>query len=212
MYAELYQYLIHYKKLPVPGIGTFLLDKKPASVDFPNRLLYPPVYEVGLQSIVQPPSRNFFSWLGTVLQVPERTAVIRFNDFVYELRQQVSAGNSIHWVGVGNISKGFAGEVKFIPDSIVSEQPVKAEKVIREKAEHMVRVGEDERTSVEMEAMLSKTVEKRSYWWVTAAVIALLAIMFIGWYFSEYGVSVMSTANTKKIIPAEAGTTTRSLP
>ncbi len=212
MYAELYQYLINYRQLPVPGIGTFLLDRKHASIDFPNRLINAPSYEISLRSETQPHARNFFSWLGMVLHITEREAVVKYNDFIYDLREQVKAGDSIHWKGIGVISRGLSGDVRFLPDTIGAEISVKAKKVIREKAAHMVRVGEDQKTSAEMEAMLSKPDEKRSYWWVAAAVIALLGIMFIGWYFSEHGVSFESTSNSMKIKPLESVEVTKILP
>jgi hypothetical protein len=212
MYAELYQYLINYKKLPVPGIGTFLLDRQPASIDFPNRLINAPFYGIILQSEVQPPARNFFSWLGMVLHISEREAVVKFNDFVYDLRQHVKDGDSIHWNGIGVLSRGLSGDVKFVPDTIEAESSVRAKKVIREKAAHMVRVGEDQKTSAEMEAMLNKPDEKRSYWWVAAAAIALLGVMFIGWYFSEHGVSLESTSNAMKLKPTESVELTKVLP
>ena len=212
MYAELYQYLINYRKLPVPGIGTFLLDRKPAIIDFPNRLINAPSYEISLRSDVHPHARNFFSWLGMVLHTSERDALVKYNDFVYDLKEKVKDGESIHWNGVGILSRGLTGDVKFVPDTIEVETSVKAKKVIREKAAHMVRVGEDRKTSAEMEAMLSRPDEKRSYWWVTAVAIALLAIMFLGWYFSENGVSLASTSNSMKIKPTESVEVTKVLP
>ncbi len=62
MYAELYQYLIQHKKLPVPGIGTFLLERKPAELIFPtNRLIRLLILHCNLRSHI--PGKNFFNWL-----------------------------------------------------------------------------------------------------------------------------------------------------
>jgi hypothetical protein len=204
MYEALYQYLIHHKNLPVPGIGTFLLERKPAVSDFPSRMIYPPGYSVALQAETPPPSKIFFSWLGAALQVSDRDAIRQFNDFIFGLKQQVSDGDAVHWKGVGVLSRGLAGDLRFLPDHITLESPVKAEKVIREKAEHMVRVGEDQKTSAEMETLLNLPGEKRSYGWVYAAVLGVLAVLFIGWYFSENGVKPAASANSSKITPREA--------
>ncbi len=205
MYAELYQYLIQHKELPVPGIGTFLLERKPASVDFPNRMINPPSYAVSLQAGSYVPGQRFFSWLGTSLGITDREAVFRFNDFAFDMKKQLSDGAVIDWEGMGVLNKGLGGDVKFNPSGdIVLERPVPAEKVIREKAEHMVRVGEDEKTSEEMTEMLNRPEEKRSYWWAYALTLALLAVMFIGWYFSEHGLETSSIGNGKKMIPVEA--------
>lgn len=204
MYAELYQYLVQYKQLPVPGIGTFLVERIPAAVNFPERKIEPPVYGVSLQPVSNSPSKSFFIWLGAALQVSDREAVIRYNDFAFDLKSQLSGGDIVNWNGVGQLSKGLAGDIKFIPQEKRSlESSVKAEKVMREKAEHMVRVGEDEKTSAEMTELLSHTDEKKSYWWAYALIVIVLSVMFIGWYFSENGISMSSTSNSRKLVPAE---------
>ena len=214
MYANLYQYLILHKELPVPGIGTFLLERKSAEVDFPNRKINPPSYAVALQAGSYIPGKNFFSWLGQALGISDREAIFRFNDFAFDMKKQISEGAVINWNGVGTLNKGLAGDIKFTPvtTSMVFEGPIAAEKVIREKSEHMIRVGEDEKTSAEMTEMLSQKEEKKSYWWAYALAVALMAIVFIGWYLSENGVDISSTANTGKLAPLEPGTTHQVLP
>ena len=172
MYPELYQYLLLHKQLPVPGIGTFLLERQPAKVDFPNKQVIAPAYSFTLQPVAGNPSHQFFNWLAGMLGVVTNDAVIRFNDFAFGMKKQVDAGDTIDWKGVGVINKGLGGEIKFNPAlSFVAEKPVPAIKVLREKAEHTVRVGEEEKTSVEMEAMLSHTEEKKSYWWAYALLV-----------------------------------------
>ncbi len=48
MYGELYQYLVLHKQLNIPGIGTFLVERKPADIDFVNKVVNPPAYTVAL--------------------------------------------------------------------------------------------------------------------------------------------------------------------
>ncbi|MEI2737902.1 MAG: hypothetical protein V9F01_03865 [Chitinophagaceae bacterium] len=214
MYSSLYQYLILHKELPVPGIGTFLLERKSAEVDFPNRKVNPPSYAVALQAGSYIPGKNFFSWLAHALGISDREAIFRFNDFAFDIKKQISEGAVINWNAVGVLNKGLAGEIRFTPSatSIVFEEPVTAEKVIREKSEHMVRVGEDEKTSAEMTEMLTQEEETKSYWWAYALAVALLAIIFIGWYLSENGVDISSTANRSKLVPLEGSSTYQVLP
>ena len=212
MYPELYQYLLLHKQLPVPGIGTFLLERQSAKVDFPNKQITAPVYSFALQPATGNPSHQFFNWLAGILGTAANDAVIRFNDFAFGMKKQVESGDTIEWKGVGVIKKGLGGEIKFNPAvPFVTERPVPAIKVLREKAEHTVRVGEEEKTSAEMEAMLSKTEEKKSYWWAFALVIGLLSVLFIGWYLSENGVDTGSVANTQKLKPGEAADTYKLL-
>ena len=208
MYPELYQYLLLHHSLPVPGIGTFLLQRTAASADFPNKQLHPPAWTFAYQPAAPVPAGRFFTWLGNRLGISQMDAVIRFNDFAFEWKKQVEKGHTIDWSGVGTIKKGLAGDIKFTPsEPAVFLQPVAAVKVLRDKARHMVRVGEEEKTSVEMEALLAREAVRRSYWWVAALAIGLLGLVFTGWYFSQNGISVSTTSNTKKLVPAEAVTT-----
>lgn len=213
MYESLYQYFLQYKQLSLPGIGTFFLDRTPATVNFPDKRMDPPCYAVRLQASGVVPSRSFFTWLGAALQVSERDAVIRYNDFAFDLKKAILSGARINWKGMGQLSKGLAGEIKFLPeDRLQPEAPVRAEKLIREKADHMVRVGEEERTSVEMTAFLNKTEEKKNYWWAWALMLGLLAVMYIGWYLSENGVGIAATSNPGKLQPQAGGVYYRVIP
>ncbi|MBI3138706.1 MAG: hypothetical protein HYZ15_08990 [Sphingobacteriales bacterium] len=213
MYESLYQYLIQHKQLPVTGIGTFWVDRKPATVNFPEKRMEAPSFAIRLQPAGNLPGKSFFSWLGAALRVSERDAVIRYNDFAFDLKKDISQGTTVEWKGVGTLSKGLAGDIKFVPVEEKSiEAAVPAEKIVRDKAAHKVRVGEEERTSEEMTAYFNQTGDRKNYWWTGALVAGVLSVIFIGWYFSENGVGMAATANTKKLVPAEAGLTYRLLP
>lgn len=213
MYEELYQYFIQHRQLNVPGIGTFLLQRKPAIADFPNKIINPPSFSIAFDKDSNAPARKFFTWLAAAFGITDREAIVRFNDFVFEMKKRINAGDKIDWHGVGIISSGLGGEIRFEPamKDAVLDLPVKAEKVIRENALHTVRVGEDEKTSVEMTELLNQPVARKRYWWTWALVLALLATMFIGWYFSRYGISVGAAGNNTKVSPKKASPTSRTL-
>src|SRR5882672_12325200 len=147
MYDELYEFLIHYKQLPVPGIGTFVVDRKPANLDFPGKQILPPAYSVYLLPSIHSSSRKFHNWLSQALKASDTDAVIRFNDFAYELKKKISEGSRVSWKGVGILSKGLSGNVKLDAErqELFIEDPVPAERVLRENPTHLLRVGEDEK-------------------------------------------------------------------
>ena len=206
MYKELFQFLLLHKELPVPGIGTFLLERSSASVDFPNKQITAPAYQVTLKPGAEPPGKSFFNKLSGLLHQSSRDTVLQFNDFVFELKKQVMDNAIVDWNGIGSLQKGLAGDIKLLPSSDGWLQaPVAADKVIREKADHMVRVGEDEMTSAEMTEILNQPEEKKSYWWVYAMIIGILSVIFIGWHLSENGVDLKATGNGTKLSPVEAG-------
>lgn len=210
MYTELYRYLIQYNKLSVPGIGTFLLQRQPAIADFPARLLQAPQYNIALGTTDEAPSAIFFQQLAGLLNSTERDAVIKFNNFVFEFKNRIQNGDRINWTGVGVLTKSLTGTVQFTPAiPFVKEEPVKAEKVIRQKAEHMVRVGEDEKTAEEMTTFLNQTTEKKSYWWIWAAVLALIGFLFLGWHLSTNGID--ATGNQQSLHSPESPINTYSI-
>jgi len=213
MYNQLYQYLLQHHELAIPGTGTFLIERKVAVIDFPNKRIDPPVYTIAMQTRAATPANYFFTWLAHALHIDSREAMTRFNDFSHQLEKQIAGGTTVEWNGVGILSRGLGGEVKFVPaKQQVQEKPITAEKVIRGKAEHMVRVGEDQKTSAEMEEMLNRTETKKSFWWAYAVAVGLLAIMFIGWYFSEHGVDLAATANNKYVVPVQPEPSYKVLP
>lgn len=214
MYETLYEYLVLHKELSVPGVGTFVVHRNSPVIDFPDKKINPPAYYISLQFPAAAPSVSFFSWLGKALHISDREAVIHFNDFAFDLKKQISGGSSIEWNGIGLLSKGLSGDVKLTPPGeIILEKPVAAQKVIRENAEHSVRVGEEEKTSVQMTELLGKReMENRSNWWALALVTGFIILVFMGWYFSKNGISVSSTGNTLRTTPAETGSTYQLIP
>ncbi|MEN9547489.1 MAG: hypothetical protein RIR12_80 [Bacteroidota bacterium] len=192
MYKQLYQYLIQYKNLSVPGIGTFLLERHSAVAHFAERVIQPPTVGVAFSAAAGPISTEFYKNLAAIIGCSEREAVIRFNDFCFAFKNNLNAGDRIDWAGVGIITKEGDGNLSFssaIP--LIKEQPVMAEKVIRENAAHTVRVGEEEKSSDEMTAFYNQSSPKKSYWWVSAVILGLLSITFLGWHLSTKGMQAL---------------------
>jgi hypothetical protein len=214
MYGELYQYLILHKQLAVPGIGTFFVEKNAAEILFTEKAVNPPYYSISLQHGLQTPSSKLFQWLADVFNIGESDAENRFTDFSVNLKQQVEAGNKTTWPGVGIISKGLAGEIRF--ESAMKKkmvgQPVKAEKVLRQQAEHTVRVGEQEKTSAEMIELLNPVAAKRPYWWITALVLTGLGIFYTAYYFYTNGFTAAVTGNQQTVDVQKSAATYKVLP
>jgi hypothetical protein len=186
MYAELHQYLIQHRILPVPGLGTFLLERSPAEADIPNRVILAPTYRVRYKAEVEPFPKHFFSWLGHMLNVTDREAQMRFEAFGSKLIGDTLQGKIVKWEGVGEIRKK-KDQFQFTPQLLTGEDPVPSIKVIRQHAEHQVRVGEDLRSSGEMTRMLNPPVSRKRYPLLVPLMLLVLAVIFITWYFFSYG-------------------------
>lgn len=214
MYDELYEYFSFHKQLNMPGIGTFLLERKPAEADFASRVINPPSYTITLHHNNTIPQKKFFYWLADQLNVSYTDAVVRFNDFVFDVKNQILSGTNITWIGMGTLSKGMAGEIRFeaaIKDHSF-DSPVRAVKIIREKAEHIIRVGEEQRTSTEMFEWLNHAKRKISNWWGVALIVAILSVISIVIYFSQRGLNMSSAGNQQKLSPQNESATYKMLP
>jgi nucleoid DNA-binding protein len=221
MYELLYKFLVKYKTIDLPGVGTFMLRVEPAQSRFVDQSFLPPKYYVAFTQdrVVADgdideetavarkritPSRKVFSWIAVNYGLTEREAVIRFNDFLFELRKELDAGKKIVWSGVGTFEKDAGGEIKFNEDKngLPWLQQTVAKKVIRENAEHTMLVGETEKTSAQMSEILlnpRSVKEKRAYWWVWPLAVIIAIFIFLGWYFSEHGISGNATGNIHKV-------------
>jgi hypothetical protein len=221
MYELLYKFLVKYRTIDLPGIGTLTLRVQPAQSRFVDQSFLPPKYDVAFEQDRDvadvgaddqttstqkriAPSRKLFSWVAVNYGVTEREAIIRFNDFVFELKKELDAGKKIVWSGIGILQKDPGGEIKFDADKkgLPWLQQTVAKKVIRENAEHTMLVGETEKTSAQMSEMLLNpkfVKDKRVYWWIWPLAVIIAIFIFLGWYFSEHGLSGNATGNNHKV-------------
>ncbi|MFI5188488.1 MAG: hypothetical protein ACHQF0_17280 [Chitinophagales bacterium] len=206
MYEILYRYLIKYKRIDLPGIGVLALQTQPAEAEFANHSFLAPKYSFEFERSEDVPPEKLFTWLAVNLDITEQEAVIRFNDFLFDMNRQLKEGKQIHWQGVGVFQKEFSGEIHFTPENkeFSWHHEVIAEKVTRKNAEHTMLVGEKEKTSTQMKELLHPVgKEKNDRWWVWPLAIILAIIIFLFWHFSEN--TIANTAgNSNKISPAEA--------
>ena len=197
MRDSLYEFLIINKKLSLPGIGTIGLFQNSSILDVADRHFTAPFFFFKIDSKDDQPSKKLFDWLGEVKGISEWDAIRAVNDFAFNLKKKLSEEGEMGWEKVGVFRRDGNGDIKIEPHiiSFPGEQPVMAEKVIRDRAEHTVLVGEQERSSVQMEEYFAQSAPKKNYNWIIALIITVLAIMFIGWYFSEKGFSPTSAGN-----------------
>lgn len=201
MQDTLYEFLVINKRLSLPGIGTISLRQNPSQLDFTNKQFRSPSFYFILDHENDKPSKKVFEWLSSSLGISESDAIKSVNEFSSSLRNRIAEAGEVNWKDIGILKKDNNGSLKLdaFPITFKTEQPVHAEKVIREKFEHTVLVGEQEKSSVEMVEYLTGDAPKRNYTWIVAVVLTILAVMFIGWYFSEKGFNPSSAGNKSVI-------------
>lgn len=187
MYAELHEYLLLHQELPLPGLGLFQVKRHPALIDFPNKKIEGPGYSVQWLEGQTGYTDGLWSWIATNSNISDHEAKHRLEKFIFHFKKNIENGDTIYWSGIGKIRKGSGRAFHFTSEAILREGIVTANKVIREKAEHMVKVGEEHRSSVQMAELLSKKkTTVFSGWKIAAAVVGIVSIGFIIWYLSQH--------------------------
>lgn len=176
------EYLLFKKKLPLSGIGVLYLQREPARFDVGSRQFLPPQQGYEFRSGVVEPVAELVDWLSLRLGIDAADAVSRYQRFCDDMIRILNQQHSLSWKGWGAWKKDEQGTLQFITDSSIPQlAPVKADKIIRDNAEHLVRVGEENRSSVEMNQLLHQKkaplpAEKIITWaWV------VLAVLWMGW-------------------------------
>jgi hypothetical protein len=150
-----------------------------------------------LESEQQSPSKRLFAWLSKTMQITDWEAIKMVNDFSFNLKSELSVSGEVNWKDIGRFFRDDKGNISIDTalSNLESVLAVAAEKVIREKAEHIVLVGDHKIPAIEMEEFLHDSPAKKDYGWIIAIVVIVLSIMAAGVYLSEKGFDTYSLGN-----------------
>jgi hypothetical protein len=170
-------YLLQYRKVNIPSVGSITLVQQPAQLNIADKVILPPAFvaEIGQEEHI-PDHQLFF--LSAALQ-EERAAVIQqLNALGERLRERIQAGG-FYWKGIGLIRE--SREPMRLSLSALS--PVPAERVLRPDAEHNVLVGDQQLTSTQLTALKEEveevTEKERSVFVIVGWVVLFLSILYI---------------------------------
>jgi hypothetical protein len=199
------QYLLLNKTVSIKGWGTLKIVPKSAELEFANRLLHPPStsFEFSKEDTDDP---LFLHWLSTQLNTTVETTIQKLNLFTVEFKQSAEGLKTINWLGWGVFGQTKDGILTFIaePNNNTLLEPVTAERVIRKGVEHSVRVGEDERTSVEMEELFHAGEKKNKPLWLAYALLLLIiGIILAGYFATNYNLLWNHHTNYQQLQPKE---------
>jgi hypothetical protein len=184
MWQTAYEYFILYKQLSIPGVGSFKIEPLVARLDFANKLLHAPLPAVRFSHDEQSADKNFYEYVSHQFNISETEAIKRYHDFCYELQQDIESKGNVELKGIGILKKEFSKTYSFQPSNETDRYfpDVKVERVIRKDSRHLIRVGEDQRTNVEMEEMLSASLSHAG-WKKAAIILAIIGVVLIALYY-----------------------------
>ena len=192
MFQVLNAYLFQHRSISIPGLGTIYLETLPANVDVADRTMLPPAYRFRFDKYFDAPDKEFFSYIASQRDILDYEAIKWYSEFSFELRNRIRAEDQVSWDGVGVLKMDPSGNVIFesISGSPQFMVPTPAMRVNRQDAQHMLLVGDRERTNVQMNEWLHDEEgagRKKRSWWIIALVLGLIALAILGWHFYTNG-------------------------
>jgi len=188
MYNSIQKFLALHHHVALPGIGSFTVEKKPATLDFTNRHISASKNIVVFSNDDQQPGAYFYDFLSAELNINRTEATHAFSDFTNKLKDELNADKPVYFKGVGTLSKQTENEFSFETEAMPEYFPgLVAERIIRKNVAHAVKVGEDEKTSDEMHAMLAQPqIRKKERWWIAAVILGAIGLAAIALYYTLY--------------------------
>ncbi len=189
MFQLLYKYLILNKKVTLPGIGVFFIERRSAKLDFANKVFIAPALQINFKPQTSVADNRMYTFISQEQKIDETEAFSRYNDFVNRLKEKLRENTRAELPGMGVLSQNAEGKLYFNATIQLNDYfpPANADRVIRENAEHHVLVGDTSRTNIQMKEMLVEDVQETSQakdrWWVFAIALGLIGIASIVYYY-----------------------------
>lgn len=193
MFQLLYKYLILHKSACVPGIGIFFIERKPAKLDFTNKVFIGPDLQISFKAQALVDDKRLYTFISREQKIDVTEAAVRYNNFVNRLRTNLAEKRSVELPGLGVLSENEEGRIFFKATTLLNDYfpPVTAERVIRENTEHHILVGDNSRTNKQMKEVLEDDVQEPShakdYWWIFATALGIIGIAMIVYYYLHNG-------------------------
>lgn len=187
----LFKYLVLYKKLAIPKVGSFNIEQLSAEVDQTNHLLFPPSQVVRFKANEPSADKHFFDFLvrETGLELLEVIKHIQF--LSQQLLKDAQEKNGAILEGIGVLKKDENGHLLFF-----SEHPldylfpqVKVDKSISSTTVHGIEPTEYNIAELEGDELRDLLGQKSDElleadnWWVYAIALILIGIGALLFYY-----------------------------
>lgn len=177
MLPLLTKYLLRYKTVCIPHVGTFEIVQQPPQLNVADKEFNPPVFRTRFIQADAVPDHQF-DFFASVEGGKEkvRTDLLAFGE---KLVNKIK-NSGFHWVGFGKLQY-HSNQLVFDPEEIrlQSFQSIPSQKVLRENVQHQVLVGDQQMTSQEVTDVLTRVEYKRPWFMIAGWVIFMLALVAI---------------------------------
>jgi hypothetical protein len=179
--ALLTKYLLQYRRLSIPHVGTFELVQHSPEFNVVDQLIRPPSFRLDWNQNDLLTDHQL-CYLADSIRSDKEKVREELESFGKKLRTEVRK-ESFNWRGIGTLTgenDAIAVDEGFLKMDGLTVVP--AHKLIRENVEHSVLVGDQQMTSQQVADTLTKGSKKRSYKLMIGWILfflALAAIVFI---------------------------------
>lgn len=198
MQQHLYKFLVLHRKLTIPQLGSFTIDKEPARFDASSGLLFAPKPVIHFGETAQPMSdKFFFTFLAEEMGVEEVTAIREFHDFSYQFRNDIQEHRQGLLAGVGRITKGSDDGLSFTQESTLLDLlppiqlqdttriPINTSRKTSKKSSKQSRIEPVEQLVIEAvedsEEVTVTTYKER--WWIPAIILLVAGLVALLFYY-----------------------------
>ncbi len=187
MVQVLHKYIIENKKLLLPDIGLLSFENQPSITHFGSKTIHAPLQVLTINQFEQNEENNNLSrYLAKILKLSEEQAHDSFTKFCSKIKTDLNEKQLFYWPHLGTIQKDENDKIKFVQSSEIDyyQPPVHLEPLIKEGSVHNIKVGDTESTNIQMqEYYATQETKKKSYWWLSALILALGGIALIIMYY-----------------------------
>ena len=188
-------YLLQYRQVTIPFIGSFELKHVPAQLDFASRLILSPSTTVVYASNDEVSEQQLIDMRGGDSLTADEIKV-QLQTLGKQLRSSLANG-TFQWHGIGQLEQ--EGTALLFHSTLEMKlAPVAAHKVMRENVSHAVTVGDKEIQSHEAGVLLQDAPEK-SYVMIFVWVLIALALLFISYIIYANGFSPLSSGSRQQV-------------
>lgn len=192
MFELYYQYLLLHKKATVPGLGTFIIFRNPAYLNFEQKTIAAPTWEIIFSKSNAPKDESFNHFVTQRQNTSENESSKNVSDFFANINREISISKKVDWPNIGMLTENGNGEillrnsnhlVEYFPD-------VHAEMIVRENGEKSVFDNYATSPGADLTKVKDTNgheANRKQEWLIDAVILALLAIAAIGYYYMQNG-------------------------
>jgi len=193
MFELFYKYLILNNQASLPGIGSFLVEQIPASMDFENKKLIPPSQKISLNNTENVEEvLSFQSFLNQELNIDNNQSWQKLTAFTENIQTQILSNGSLELPNIGklakNINGGFtlntsnsADNKQALTDLWINKSQAANTNFMDVYSDTMPTIIRRDNFVENNNVFINK--ESEDYWWVWAIVLAIMGLGALLYYY-----------------------------